>query len=199
MDFNFEHYLGQGLTYEQYLRFFEENTQAVKRGESVDIIHSDTLPLNWQRQKRNEEQFELSTELRAALDSLHQPVTWLVITEPWCGDSAQCLPGIQKVAEAAGGKIVLKIVLRDQHPELIDAFLTNGSRSIPKLIQLDGGRNIMATWGPRPQEAIDLVKRIKDDPALADKYKEELHRWYHQDRMKALQEELLHLLAGTKS
>ena len=57
--------------------------------------------------------------------------------------------------------INLQLVLRDENLELMDLFLTNGGRSIPKLIALDKDLNILFTWGPRPQTATNMVLDYK--------------------------------------
>ena len=58
---------------------------------------------------------------------------WLIITEGWCGDAAQCIPTIEKIA-AESKNIETHYVLRDENLDLIDEYLTNNARSIPKLI-----------------------------------------------------------------
>ncbi|MFM7217824.1 MAG: thioredoxin family protein [Bacteroidota bacterium] len=189
-------YLNKGVSYPEFRMQFEKNTAAVKAGEVVDVLHSETLPLNWQRTTRVEKTFHLNDRLRDLLERLDHKITWLVITEAWCGDSAQTLPAISHIADAAHGMIDFKIILRDQHLELMDAFLTNGSRGIPKLIQLDTEGRVTGTWGPRPQEAQNVVTAAKADSNLAANYKEELHKWYAHDHSRALQEEILQLLSG---
>ena len=84
-------------------------------------------------------------------------MTWLVITESWCGDASPSLPVMNKIAELSS-HLELRIVLRDEHPELMDVFLTNGARSIPKLIVLDGNTNdVLGEWGPRSPKATEMV------------------------------------------
>ena len=60
----------------------------------------------------------------------------MVISEGWCGDAAQILPVINKMA-LVSNKIEFRIVLRDENPALMDAFLTNGGKAIPKVIMID--------------------------------------------------------------
>ena len=170
---------------------------ALKEGRPVNIPHSEVLPLNWQRSTRIEKTFQLEEGLRSQLESLDKKLTWLIITEPWCGDSAQSLPAIAKIAEASHGMIELRIVLRDQNIELMDAFLTNGKRGIPKLIQLDENGHAINTWGPRPKESQELIDRLKQDPDFTEIYKEELHKWYAHDHCISIQKELSAILPVT--
>ena len=109
--------------------------------------------------KRLDKTSKLSQETIVALKSIDAPVTWLVLTEGWCGDAAQSLPIINKIASEST-QITLKIILRDDHEELMNHFLTNGGKSIPKLIALNAKNEVLNTWGPRPTVATKMVKNI---------------------------------------
>jgi thioredoxin-like negative regulator of GroEL len=143
---------------------------------------------------RVEKTFEISSELAAQVKSLKHKTWWLVLTEHWCGDASQTLPVFNAIAELSNGEIELKLVYRDQNPELMDEYLTNGTRSIPKLIQLDEHYNVTAYWGPRPSVAQQLVKQLKANPAAAATYANELHLWYAKDKQKSLESEIVKLI-----
>ncbi|MFM9028246.1 MAG: thioredoxin family protein [Bacteroidota bacterium] len=191
---DFTKYLSEGLSFAQYRSDFEKNALAAKSGNAVGSPHPEVLPLNWQRSTRVEKTFLLDPVLMKRLEALDHKLVWLVITESWCGDSAQSLPVIARIAEASHGMIDLRIILRDTNIELMDAFLTDGKRGIPKLIQLDSKGNILKTWGPRPLAAQELIDRLKRDPVLCETHKEELHKWYAHDRCESIQKELSDLL-----
>ncbi|MFM7586215.1 MAG: thioredoxin family protein [Bacteroidota bacterium] len=122
---------------------------------------------------------------------------WLVISEFWCGDAAQITPVIESITNASEGALETRVVFRDEHPELIDAFLTNGSRSVPKIIQLNDQFEVLGSWGPRPKAAQDLVVQLKSNPETAGNYSEWLHKWYADDHQKSTQKELLAFLASS--
>lgn len=152
--------------------------------------------LNLARTVRNEKTVQLLPEVRAKLAQLPS-ATWLVLTEPWCGDSSQVMPVLALMAQAAP-HITLRVLLRDEHLDLMDRYLTKGGRSIPKLIAINGSGKELFTWGPRPQEAQDLVWANKARPAEQQLPKEQLyamvHAWYAKDRGVAVQREVLELL-----
>jgi len=104
------------------------------------------------------------------------------------------LPVHEAIVLASGGALDVRVLMRDDNLEVMDLFLTNGGRSIPKTVLLNEGGQVLGTWGPRPQEAMDLVKRIKSDPAIAHTYSQEVHKWYTQDATHATQAELAVLL-----
>ena len=108
--------------------------------------------LNDRRMKRLDKTIKISEETVREFQRVTQPQTWLVLTEGWCGDAAQNLPVLNKIASISEN-IDLKIVLRDENLDLMDLFLTNGGRSIPKLIALDKNNNVIDSWGPRPNTA----------------------------------------------
>ncbi|HMN06843.1 MAG TPA: thioredoxin family protein [Flavobacteriales bacterium] len=166
--------------------------------QSAEMV--DYTKLNLARTVRNEKTVKLLPELQEMLAGLPE-MHWLVITEAWCGDSSQVTPVLALMA-AAAPKVKFGILLRDEHVELMDKYLTLGGRSIPKLIAFDGDGNELFTWGPRPQAAQDIVWDNKKLPADQQLPKEELyakvHAWYAKDRGVSIQQEFLGLLKGVK-
>lgn len=149
------------------------------------------IAINQQRVKRIRKTVHLTDATQAAVETMPVGLKWLVINEHWCGDGAQILPVVEAVERAAGGKVEVRAVFRDQNLEVMDAFLTNGTRSIPKVVGLDAEGRVYGTFGPRPEEASELVKEIKADPERAHTYSEVLHKWYATDKQQAIQRELV--------
>ena len=141
--------------------------------------------------KRLDKTMKLLPENEAFLKAYSKPVYFLIITESWCGDAAQTMPMMNKIAQAAN--IDFKVVLRDENLELMDQFLTNGSRSIAKLILVDKETNLpLATWGPRPTTATALVASEKATKGeLSPAFKEELQNWYNTDKGKDTENDLI--------
>ena len=150
--------------------------------------HRAFVPLNLHRTRRILRTFTPPADLRELLAGL-PPRVWLVVTEPWCGDSAQCLPYIARLAEAAPA-VELLLVLRDSHPAVMDRLLTDGKRSIPVLAALDGDGRLHWRWGPRPAAAQAVFDAARAEGLPREKILERLHLWYGRDRGRALLEEL---------
>lgn len=140
-------YLEKGIGYDQY-----KHQMAAALLFNSDPKIKEYISLNQHRMSRVEKTYTVSETLAQLVKRLTHKTYWLVLTEHWCGDAAQTLPAFQKVAELSNGNIELKLVYRDENPELMDAYLTGESRSIPKLIQLDAHYNVTGIWGPRPTE-----------------------------------------------
>jgi len=176
-----------GLTPAQYMAHFRAE---IEKGESDKL---DYLKLNWQRSHRIEKTYTVSDELRVTIEAITEPQLWMVLTEPWCGDSAQNLGYIIKMA-ACNPKIDLRILLRDQNLDIMDQYLTNGKRGIPKLVAFAADGKELFRWGPRPAAA----QAIFDEGKAAGQEKEEImkamHLWYGRNRGKALEQEFLALL-----
>ncbi|MBM3916370.1 MAG: thioredoxin family protein [Sphingomonadales bacterium] len=153
----------KSLTYEQYMHF---TTDLVAEGktsgpnQSAPYVHYTKL--NLQRMKRLNKTVEIPVSLINLLTLKAKNWTWITLTEPWCGDAAQCVPVIQKLA-AASKEIQSIYLLRDEHPQVMDAYLTNGGRSIPKLICLDENQQEVFTWGPRPAVIQEVMNQLKAD------------------------------------
>ncbi|AUC85991.1 thioredoxin family protein [Polaribacter sp. ALD11] len=166
-------------------------------GKSTGPEQSEALTnyslLNDRRMKRLDKTIKISEEAILEFKKIKQPQTWLVITEGWCGDAAQNLPVLNKIA-ATTDKIDLKIVLRDENLALMDLFLTNGGRSIPKLIALDKDNNVIDSWGPRPTIATKMVSDYKAAHGSLDpQFKEDLQLWYNKNKGQSVQEDFIHL------
>lgn len=151
--------------------------------------------LNDKRMNRWDKTLRLSPAVEDRLAAFTKPLNWLVMTESWCGDASPALPVMFKMAESAPG-INLRIVLRDENPQLMDAFLTDGNRSIPKLIfQEPESGKILADWGPRSIEATRLVEEEKRTAGvLSASFKESLQLWYNKDKGQAVASDLLGIL-----
>jgi hypothetical protein len=153
--------------------------------------------LNDHRMDRVEKTVVLEDGERKRLRALARPVDWLVLTEGWCGDAAATVPVIELVADASS-VIRARFLLRDEHPELMDRFLTAGGRSIPKLVALDPETGaVRGTWGPRPAPAQALRRDLAGGtaPAPYEEVARQLQLWYAQDRGRTTVAELL-ALAG---
>ncbi len=187
----------KGMEPEAYRAMLE---QLVAEGRTTGADQGEEMVaytrLNLARTVRNEKTVK---PLPALVEWLSQgeAMHWLVLTEPWCGDSSQVLPVLHLVAQAVP-TVRMRVLLRDEHPDLMDHYLTHGGRSIPKLIVSESKGHELFNWGPRPKAAQDMVW---DNKALAPELqlpKEELyakvHAWYSQNKGLAIQQELLALL-----
>jgi len=174
-------------------------TRLLNEGMSTGPEQSEALThyssLNETRMNRLDKTITVPAEIAEKLNGLEQSYLFLVITEGWCGDAAQLLPVMNKMAEATD-KITLKTVLRDENTELMDAYLTNGARSIPKLIVLNADTlEPVASWGPRPAEAAKLVVDLKAQyGAVTEEVKVALQKWYLHDKGISSMNEILALL-----
>lgn len=191
-----ENSLEKAISYQEYRTLVKD---LLDQGKSTGPNQSDALLnyslLNDRRMKRLDKTTKLSEETLAKVKDINEPQTWLVLTEGWCGDAAQNLPVIHKIAEE-NPNIDLKIVLRDENLELMDEFLTNGGRSIPKMIVLDDDKTVKNIWGPRPTIATKMVQDYKAaNGSLDAEFKKDLQVWYNKDKGNNVQEDVVALLA----
>ncbi|MEO8770205.1 MAG: thioredoxin family protein [Ferruginibacter sp.] len=182
-------YLKKGFSYSQYKQNMTEDLVL-----NVDLKIKEYINLNQKRMHRVEKTFIPSDALIAQVKNLKHKTYWLILTEHWCGDASQTLPAFNALAAMSEGKIEMKMVYRDQNDHLMNAYLSDETRSIPKLIQLDEHFNVTGIWGPRPTPAQKLVKGLKSNPATAPGYANELHLWYAKDKQQTLETEISKLL-----
>ena len=150
--------------------------------------------LNIIRMNKWDKHFKLHEDVVEMLRNYDRDEQWLVITEGWCGDAAHAVPVMARMAEYSDA-INIKYVLRDEHPELMDLFLTNGGRSIPKLIRMNAhDHSIINTWGPRPAELQEDFLRAKARGEDMEEHKKQMQIWYARNRGQAILGELIHQL-----
>lgn len=161
--------------------------------QSADLLHYSEL--NEVRMKRLEKTLKLDLEVEKALQNLKSKQTWLVISEGWCGDAAQILPIIKLMADASEN-IGLKIVLRDENDALMNQFLTNGAKSIPKLLLFDEAFHLINHWGPRPEGAKNLIIEYKAKHGIVDEAaKIALQKWYLEDKGTSTMKEIVGMIS----
>ncbi|TDE12497.1 thioredoxin family protein [Dyadobacter psychrotolerans] len=170
----------------------ENRTTGPKQSEDLAFY----TKLNLARMQRLNKKVEISEDLKAKVAQINIPQTWYILTEAWCGDAAQNIPVL--VAAALPNPLInVKLLLRDENPELMDAYTTNGGRSIPKLISVDEDFNELFTWGPRPAGANELMLQYKANPVQTMKeFVEDIQRWYIADKAQSVQKELTEILEG---
>ncbi len=184
----------KGMTYDAYTSLIETLLAEGKTtGPNQSEGRTNFTRLNLQRMNRIQKQTVLSPELEAAAAEAG-PQLWLVLTEAWCGDAANSIPVMDAIAQKFPN-IALRMILRDEHPDIMDRYLTEGSRSIPIVIVLDPETLVeKAVWGPRPEPAQQLMREHQANPVPGRDIYRELQLWYNGDKGATLQSEFVELL-----
>jgi hypothetical protein len=186
----------KGLTFYEYFEAMQlkANTTDQSNLSVEDRIEYEHVKLNYQRSSRIIRTHKLNDNLCLIINKITSPQLWMVLTEDWCGDSAQNLPYIVKIAEC-NPKINLRILFRDQNTDIIDLYLTDGkTRSIPKLVVFNEKGDELFQWGPRPKEARELVTKLKSEGFSKEDYISQLHLWYGRNRGKNLEDEFIQII-----
>ena len=162
---------------------------------------------NLQRMNELDKTIQLTHDTLKRLKLIDKPTIWLVITEGWCGDAGQIVPVVEKMAQQ-NPNIIHRLIFRDEHLNIIDAFLTDEGRSIPKLIVLNVDGTVLTSWGPRPQSLQTIIQEEKakmremskeERKAYFEVLKTMVHTWYEKDKTQSIQKELLDSLMPIKS
>jgi hypothetical protein len=185
----------KGISYSQYNEMTRKMLETTNPDElpSAQKENYGHAKLNTARSSRVEKTYSPSQAIKDAMGTITEPQVWMVITENWCGDSAQNLPAIVKIAEL-NPLVELKIILRDDNPEIMEEFLTNGTKSIPILAAIKKEGEILFKWGPRPAGAVEVIKQAKAEGLEKEKMYERLHLWYAKDKSKELESEFTRLV-----
>ena len=189
--------LDNSISFNEYYTLIEKlANEGGTTGDDQSQTYVEHTKLNYSRIKRILKTTEPLAEVTNTTACFDDKITWLVIAESWCGDAAQNVPVMQKMAEV-NPNINLRVILRDENPDLMNRYLTNGGKSIPILICLDENLNELGTWGPRPAVLQDWLKKEKANPTIEmSELKEQFQVWYTKDKGQTLQQEMLLLMKG---
>lgn len=183
------------LTYKAYSELIED---LLEQNKTTGPIQSEAYigytQMAFKRMSKWDKIGKLNFELVEKLKDISKSMTWLVITEAWCGDAGQILPFMNKMAQE-NPLINLKLIFRDEHPEIMDRFLTNGARSIPVVVGLSERLNVLGQWGPRPAPIqMEFLENKISQERTGKEFSEYMHLWYAKDRGISLQNEFLAIL-----
>lgn len=194
MQFKFDLEKKNTYSYKEYRKLLDDlmaDGETTGKDQSDEMI--DFTKTNIVRMNRLDKTVKLNDRLKSAI--LKSPAQrWIILVEGWCGDASQSLPIISKMADFAFN-IEYHIMLRDENADIMDAFLTKKSRSIPKLISVGETGKVLFTWGPRPEKMQEFVMKAKK---AKEEYAEPLQKMYAQDRATTVQTEFTALLSGIK-
>ena len=187
------------MTYKAYRDLIDKNhleNKVTGHEQSQELLQYSQL--NAQRMTRWDKHYIPSEAIQDTLPQL--PANWhvVVIAEGWCGDAAQIIPAIQKIA-SLGRDWKFSIALRDENPIWMNLFLTNGAKAIPIAVVFDAMGHYIFHWGPRPKLAIELINNAKSMLVPAEVWKVELHKWYATNKQQALELEWMELLTKYKT
>jgi thiol-disulfide isomerase/thioredoxin len=189
--------LKNSMSYAAYRDLVKElviNKGTTGANKTEDLV--DFTKLNDRRMSRWDKTLKITKEAKKSIEAFETKLTWLVITESWCGDAAHIVPVFNKIAEL-NPNIDFRVVLRDENDALMNAFLTYGNKAIPKLIIIDTNtKEVLTTYGPRPSEATSYVNRFKSKHgALTPDFKADLQHWYNDDKGQNIVQDITELLS----
>lgn len=184
------------MTFQEYLHYFQQIIDTPNENQKSPYDNPDYIEytrMNWSRMNRWLKTGKLSDELIAKVKAIKESQTWIVITEPWCGDAAHSVPFFHLLGEL-NPLINVHYELRDSEPHRINDYLTNGSKSIPKVVFQNANGDDLAIWGPRPAGCQEVYTKLLAEKADFDTIKTEIQKWYNADKGVELQEEIFRLL-----
>ena len=190
----------KGFSYSEFVQLTQQLVEEKRTtGANQSEAYLEYTRMCLQRMNRWNKTAKVSEKMTHLMESIQESQIWLIITEAWCGDGAQSIPYLAKLAEL-NPKIKLRIIMRDEYPEIMDAYLTNGARSIPKLVAFTEDLKVeLFTWGPKPLYLMNRHKEYKhDSKGLSySGFLEEIHLWYAKNKNQDLEAELFPLIQAS--
>jgi hypothetical protein len=184
------------LTFEEYVERLRREVawRDEKGGPTSRGARSDLYALNLRRMERLMRFFHPRPETCALVDRVRYSQLWMVLSEVSCGDSAQSIPVLAAIARL-NPLITLRVLFRDENLDIMDQYLTNGTRGIPKLVAFTEGGAELFQWGPRPEPARTLFAQGRVDGLSKGKILERIHLFYGRDGGRSVEAEIAALLA----
>ena len=185
----------KGITYGAYNQMLQMYAQQGRTSGEQKPSYIEYTKLSAARQRRWDKTYSAEVDFIDALGQRKiRGERWLVFSETWCGDAAHALPLLSAWATAVG--ISLRIVFRDQHPELMDQFSINGARSIPRLIRMTDEFDVRGMWGPRPSGLTHQYDQWKADPNFdRAAWARHAQEWYNKDKGRNLENDILDMMS----
>lgn len=188
--------LKPSISFQEYMQL----TKSIIESKEPPLPYNDPKMMkytmqNMERMNRVLNTLSIDQKLYNLLHNNQRNMVWVVLTEPWCGDASQIVPALAAFADVASN-ISFQILLSDTHSEIMDRYLTNGGRSIPKLVCFDENTwQEIGTWGPRPKSIQQIVTEQKNNPNLSFGEKvRQIHAWYEENKTRDIQLEFIELL-----
>lgn len=183
-------YIEKGFTYSNYLKKIENQLFEIQNS-GDEKGYAKYYSINLKRIERLDKNFTLTNAQKEKISQVIPGFQLLIITEGWCGDAAQVMPVVNVMMNEIG--VEQKIVLRDENPELMNQYMTDGAKSIPILIGVGSEGNELFRFGPRPQHGMELLKKHKENPQeyTDEQFHQDLQVWYNQDKGESIFNEFL--------
>ena len=184
-----------GLTYEAYILQWREKLERPLKGmDRVERRYHFYSKYNDERAHRVEDAYEMSDAFLEQVDAIDEPQLWMILTEDWCVDSAYSMP-IFYAAASRNSKINIRILPRDANLDIMDQYLTNEARSIPKLVIFSMDGEELVEWGPRPAALQALRAELKESGEPGNIISQKSVEWYETGGWRDVETELAHALA----
>lgn len=174
----------KGMSFTEYFALFEKLAQKQKTtGLEKSEDRVEATRLNLVRTKRLLKHTNVPFQLKATPLDNEDKQHWFILTETWCKDAANILPLMAKIAEENPG-IEPRVFLRDEYPRLMDRFLSDGKRSIPKLICCNQYYDVIWTWGSRPESLERFISKYKKEHPFLNsmELQKQIQLWYLNDK-----------------
>lgn len=182
------------MTFSDYTKLVED---LLSQNKTTGNDHSETMihftKMNLNRIKRWIKKGELTSEMVETIQKIDKPQKWIILSEAWCGDTPVSIAFLYKISEL-NSNIKFQILLRDENLKLMDKYLTNGGRAIPKIIAFDENNKEIFNWGPRPKNIQDYVNDAKSKAVPKSEINIEIQKMYNEDKGIKFQKEILDLI-----
>jgi len=149
---------------------------------------------NQQKMRASLESFVVEAPYEAFLRAVEKPVFVLALAKDWCPDVVRHVPVLATLEDACPS-LSVRYFTRNDHPEILSRFLTNGGEAVPKFKFFNMDFVECGTWGPMPSSCREIIARGRACGGLKTA-RERVSALYAADpQLRIVVEELIQIIA----
>jgi Thioredoxin len=134
-------------------------------------------------------------ESLTALTKTMAPLDVYIIMENWCGSSAGNVPYIVKILQTIPNTTI-HIVPRDSNEEFMNAYLSDGKKSIPIVIGFEKKGNELFKWGSSTSAQNEYAKELQTQQIAFPEFIIAMRIWFLANNADAVEADFMKIFSS---
>jgi hypothetical protein len=185
------------LGFDKYIKQDYENSMEVYNSKEI-LNEEDTKQLgfitnNYDTVRGVLQNYHPSAQLLSVTSGVQRHINIYIIMENWCGSSAGNVPFIVKLLQTLPS-VNITIVPRDTNEDFMNAYLSDGKKSIPMVIGFDDNDAELFVWGSSTKSQMEYVKSLQAQNLPFPDFVSTMRTWFKENNATAIEQEFIEIL-----